>query len=99
MGPKPDGFSLERLDTNGDYCAENCIWATQKQQQNNRTNNRFVRLNGEIVSLGEAANRLGLSKSKLRHRYARGTLGKLGVAIEWIDIPALKGIGNDRIAV
>ena len=54
MGLAPSSnHTLDRIDSNKGYSPENCRWATWKQQQRNRTNNRVLEIDGKKKSLAE----------------------------------------------
>jgi len=40
--------TIDRIDSNWDYCKENCRWATRKEQNNNLTSNRKFVYKGKM---------------------------------------------------
>lgn len=72
MGEAPPELSIERRDTRGDYCAENCYWATDKQQADNRTDSIRLTYDGETLPLTEWASRTGVAYGTLKSRIRLG---------------------------
>ena len=42
--------SIDRINTDGDYCPDNCKWSTQKEQVRNRSNSVNMIADGQIVN-------------------------------------------------
>lgn len=74
MGVKPSkSHSLDRYpDNKGIYTKSNCRWATQKEQQNNKTNNRIILFNGKSQTLSQWAEELQIPKTTLSTRLKAG---------------------------
>lgn len=72
MGERKKGVTLDRIDNNGNYEPENCRWATYLQQGNNTRRTKDVECRGKSQSLSQWARELGLSRSCLSARIARG---------------------------
>ncbi len=75
MGDRPEGRTLERIDSDGDYTPENCKWATTVEQNNNRSMCIVVEMNGERMTLKQAWRRhaiAGLTYRALHKRFTKG---------------------------
>lgn len=78
MGKCPEGYTLDRIDVNGDYELGNCRWATRTEQARNRRSNRHLEHDGETLTITEWAIKLEMSQSTLAYRLKHGyTLAEL----------------------
>jgi len=71
--PGPE-YSIDRIDVNKGYSPENVRWATQKTQQNNRANNRWICVDGETKLVTEWARITGVPSKIIRQRIDRDGL-------------------------
>ncbi len=67
-----ENLTLDRKDNDGNYCPENCHWTTKRVQNNNRTMNHCLILNGVSKTIGEWSSELGIPWSTIYTRLSKG---------------------------
>jgi hypothetical protein len=73
VGPAPSQeHTIDRIDNACGYEPGNVRWATQQEQQRNRTNNRYLTANGQTKLIEDWAKDIGISVHTLWTRVSRG---------------------------
>lgn len=72
MGERPEGLTLERLDSNGHYTPENCRWATRAEQGRNREGCVHLEYDGKRMTVEEWGREIGKHPTTIRLRIKSG---------------------------
>lgn len=72
MGPAPDGMTLERKDVNGNYEPNNCIWASDEAQRNNKRNSLLIEYQGQVKTATQWERHFSLRRGLVAYRYKHG---------------------------
>lgn len=72
MGIRPQGMTLERKDTNGNYSPDNCKWVPPAEQASNTRKNVRYEFGGKVLTQAQWSRHLGFPLSLIWQRLARG---------------------------
>lgn len=73
LGPRPGpGYSLDRINNEGNYEPGNCRWATNHCQIRNTARNIYLEWNGRRMILADWARETGINSYTLLGRHKRG---------------------------
>lgn len=106
MGKRPSKeFTLDRIDVNGNYCKENCRWASKYTQMNNTSRNVYYDYHGGKYTLAQICKELDLPyktiwarihHSKMSLNDAISTsIGNFGSLVSRVDKEGAKNESRD----
>jgi hypothetical protein len=76
MGEKPEGYTIDRINVNGNYEPSNCRWASREEQANNKRTTRYLTLGDKTQTLAQWARELGCTPSAILLRLKKMSVEK-----------------------
>lgn len=74
MGECPKGLTIERINNDGDYEPQNCIWATRAEQMRNTRRTHFINVFGKQMCIADLVLLCHKSRSSIDNRLKQGWL-------------------------
>ena len=65
-------LTLDRINSQGNYCPKNCRWITIQEQQNNKINNHILEFNNEKHTINEWSRLLNIDRIIIKDRLRLG---------------------------
>ena len=72
VGGRPLGYTLDRINNDGNYEPSNCRWANWRTQKTNTSSNVFIEYNGVRKTMIEWCEELNIHPHTLQNRIKRG---------------------------
>ena len=89
MGSRPEGKTLDRKNSNGNYTPENCIWSGIDKQNSNTRGNREITYKGKTLTMSQWADKKDIKLTTLASRLDN----------KWNNKDALRKKGKDEDAM
>ncbi len=72
IGERPENTTIDRINGSLGYFKENCRWATDLVQANNRKNNVWHEFDEKRMTAGQWARHLGIPREKIWYKIKKG---------------------------
>lgn len=82
-----DGLTIDRIDSNSDYCPENCQWISLSDNSRKTSKAKFITVNGETLTYRQWSNKIGVSHTTIN--YWRKRYGE-----DYVRTRILKALGG-----
>lgn len=84
-----DNLTIDRINSDRDYCPENCRWIPLEQQSRNRSSCHYITINNEVHTITEWSKIYNISRRAIINRIKKGWSEE-----DAVTIPSRKRIIN-----